>query len=152
MTGALLDLMVGEIGMGIKTQWDNEARTVLRWVFEPPWTWEDYAAAQDESNGMLQGLDYKVDVIGDISASAGLPANALTAYRSLVGRTAPNIDLIVLVGANIFIRGMVGIFMKLVPRATPGANFAFAPTLEEARRIIQTHQEKRQGDAPSPKT
>ena len=116
--------------MSISVEWDNEQHTIVRWIFDRRWTWDEFSAAQKESNQLLEKVDHPVDVIGDLRNSSGLPANALTAYRGFVNTTVENLDLIVLVGAGRFVKAMVTVFVRVMPGKVPGTHFVFADTLE----------------------
>ena len=130
--------------MAIKVEWFNEEHTVLRWIFEEGWTWGDYTTTQDEVNVILEPLDYTVDIIGDLTNSPALPLNALTAYRSLVDRTAEHVGTIVLVGASTFVKTMIRVFKTFFAKKVPGTDFAFAGTVEEAYAMILEQQQARQ--------
>lgn len=129
--------------MKITVEWDNEQHTILRWVFQSRWSWDDYSTAQQESNEILAEIDHPVDVIGDLRNTSSLPSNALTAYRGFVAETAPNVDLIVLVGASRFVKAMVNVFVKVMPGKVPGTHFVMADTIDRAYTLIAEHQAKR---------
>ena len=130
--------------MAIKVEWFDEEHTILRWVFEERWTWNDYATAQHESNVILESVEHTVDVIGDLDNGAGLPLNALTVYRGFVHDTAENVGMIVLVGASTFVKTMVNMFLTFFPKRVPGTDFTFANTVEEAHTLILARQQERQ--------
>ena len=129
--------------MRISVEWDNDQHTILRWVFAARWAWEDYSAAQQQANQLLETIDHAVDVIGDLRNSSSLPANALTAYRGFVDSTAKNVDLIVLVGASRFVKALVSVFLQVMPGKIPGTHIVFADTMERAYTLIAEHQAKR---------
>lgn len=130
--------------MAITVAWHDDAHTIVRWVFPAHWTWADYDEAQDASNALLASVDYTIDAIGDLTASSGLPPAALTTYKNTLRRSAANTGLIVLVGANFFVRAMVSTLKVVVPSKTPGADFTFADTVEEAEALIRQRQAARQ--------
>jgi hypothetical protein len=126
--------------MGIRVQWDNDDKTIVRWDFDGPWKWDDYFVAQLESNRLLDSVDHLVDIIGNIQKSRLLPPSAVSVYRSSLKSAAPNLGLIVLVGSSSFVRQMVNIFMKLFRFKGPGTDFRFADSEEEARQIIAEYR------------
>lgn len=129
--------------MAISVSWDDDQHTIVRWVFGAGWTWDDFSTAQQMSNQLIESVDYSVDIIGDLSNTSGLPANALTAYRGFVDWTASNLDMIVLVGAGRFVKAMVSVFVKVMPGKAPGTHFVFADTLDRAYALIAEHQAQR---------
>jgi hypothetical protein len=134
--------------MSIAVQWFDEEKSVICWIFDPTWTWLDYAAAQRESAELMQGIDYPVYVIGDVTNSPTLPANALSAYRVAIKDTLPIVDLIVLVGSSTFVKAMVRMMMKFLPENLAGANFTFADTVEDACTTIQQYRHPHQQPCP----
>lgn len=130
--------------MRISVEWVDDRQSILRWVFPRRWSWEDYSTVKQESATILAEIDHSVDVIGDLTNSDGLPANALTAYRGFVNATPANVDLIVLVGASRFVQAMVNVFLRVVPGKTPGTHFVFADSVDAACTLIAEHQAKRE--------
>lgn len=130
--------------MTITVDWHDDARTIVRWVFPAHWTWEDYNEAQVASNALLASVDYTVDIIGDLTVSSSLPPAALTGYKNTLRRSPSNTGLIVLVKSNFFVKAMVETLKTLVPSGTPGTDFDFADTIEEAEALIRQRQALRQ--------
>ena len=122
--------------MGISVNWANEEQTIVRWIFDGPWTWQDFLDAQTQSNALLATVDHRVDIVGNLINSPSLPANALSAYKGVLKRAAPNIGLIVLVGSSSFVKAMVRTFNSIFRGSAPGTNFAFANSEAEAFEVI----------------
>jgi hypothetical protein len=128
---------LGKSELSISVEWGDEAHTVVYWEFPGTWSWKDYADAQEASHRLLETVDHTVAFIGNMASSPLLPANALTAYRGYVQRSAENTGLIVLVGASRLVKTMVQVFLRINPRkGIPGTDFAFADTVEEAYALI----------------
>ncbi len=130
--------------MAISVAWYDDTQTIVQWVFPAHWTWTDYDEAQAASNALLASVDYTVDIIGDLTASSGLPPMALTTYKNTLRRSVDNTGLIVLVGGSFFIKTMVSALKAVVPSTTPGTDFAFADTVEAAEALIRQRQAARQ--------
>ena len=129
--------------MAISVEWGNEEHTIVYWVFNGKWTWEEFSEVQRESNQLLLTVDHTVDVIGNLKRGPRLPANALSAYQGLLEHSAENTGLIVLVGSSNFVKAMVGVFTRLTSKKVPGSEFTFASTLREAYAIIEQHSKNR---------
>ena len=129
--------------MAISVEWGNEEHTIVYWVFNGKWTWEEFSDAQRESNQLLATVDHIVDIIGNLKRGPNLPPNALSAYQGLLEHSAENLGLIVLVGSSNFVKALVGIFSRMIPSKIPGADFTFAVTLREAYVIIEQHSKNR---------
>jgi hypothetical protein len=120
--------------MGIKVQWDNEQHTLVRWDFLGVWNWNDFLAAQNESNTLIKSVPYTVDIISDVSQIHPVPPGAIGQFRLYRRNDPENTGQVVLVGANIYIRTIVDIFRGMFPNT--GGQFTFANSIEEARSAL----------------
>ncbi len=128
--------------MSIDVKWYDDTQRVVYWAFRGKWTWEEYAEAQLVSNALIHSADHTVHIIGNLEQSPGLPPNAITVYRANLSTTEPNTGMIILVGANGFVRTMINLFLKLSPKSVPGTDFKFAKTDEHARAMIKPMREQ----------
>lgn len=120
--------------MGIDVLWDDSERTILRYDFEPEWTWVEFWEAIDESNAMMLSVPYTVDFIGNFS-NGKLPSIGSFRILKRSREVSPdNLGLIVLVGMNDFIRVLLEVFTKIYPAL--GARMVAVHTLEEARALL----------------
>lgn len=127
--------------MNIDVKWDNEAKTIIRYVYKNGWNWDDYFAAIKAAADLEDTVDHKVDVIMDFHDANMIPQGAVTqVQRAFAYPRHPNIGLTVFVGANAFIRAIEGIGRKLAPSAAKKWDLAFAATLEEAYHIIESRR------------
>lgn len=118
----------------IEVCWDNLEQTIVRWDFVGDWDWKMFQEAQQQSDKLLQSVEHRVDIIGDVRNSPVLPKNAFGNYNKFQRNTLDNKGWIILVGANPFVKSMVTIFDKL--HRVSGLGFAFADTPEEARAML----------------
>ena len=125
------DETLPERPLRITVQWDNEEHTLVRWDFIGAWDWNDFLAAQQASNDLINSVPHTVHIIGDVSRSAQLPPGAIARFRTFKRVDPENAGRVVLVGASIYIRTIVDIFRGMFPKT--GGNFTFANSLEEAR-------------------
>lgn len=76
--------------MPVRYVWgDPEQKTVLRYLVEGQWNWNDYHKAVRMSLFALHGLDHDVDVVIDMTGTEKLPAGAATHIRSFGKRDNP---------------------------------------------------------------
>lgn len=120
--------------MSINVQWDKEQQTILRWDFMGVWDWDDFLAAQKQSNNLINSVAHTVDIIGDVTQSYHLPPGAIGRFRTYRRDDPKNTGQVVVVGASVYIRTMVDIFRGMFPNT--GGNFTFANSLDEARSIL----------------
>ena len=122
--------------MPIKALWDNPERTLIRYQFEAPWSWNDFSAAVDEATKMLDSADRQVRMIIDVRNASMLPTGALEKFRG-IDQQEPhsNLDktLMAFVGANVFVRAFASLFLRIYRLAVGHQRFIFVGTLEEAR-------------------
>lgn len=124
--------------MGIQVVWDDAARTIIRWDFDPEWTWDDFHAAFQREAELSASVGYRVDVIPDTTRSNIANMGMLTEFRRIASKSPPNTGLIVITGGNRFANTIIQTF-KRVYRI---AHWKTAATLDEARRIIQADRAK----------
>jgi hypothetical protein len=128
--------------MPIQAVWDNEQHTIIRYVIEGQWTWEDMNAAIATSNAWLDEVDHKIDFIHDMSQSEGIPNGALTHLKRYIGKEHPNTGRSVVIGpqksvTNSVARGLLDMIQKLYKRDW---GFMFAESLDDARmRLAESH-------------
>ena len=128
--------------MPIQAVWDDEQHTVIRYVIEGHWTWDEMNAAVAVSNAWLDEANRKIDFIHDMSRSEGIPNGALTQLKRYIGKEHPNTGRSVVIGpqksvTNSVARGLLDMIQKLYKRDW---GFMFADSLESARqRLRETH-------------
>ncbi len=123
--------------MSIRVIWDNEDKTILRYVYEGRWDQSEFGKAYAEAKTMLDTVNHKVGVIIDVQNSHLIPNGIISRSRNLVTTPSQNEGTNVIVGANAFIRSLVDTFSK-VWRHGPleHRQIIFATSLEEARKIL----------------
>jgi hypothetical protein len=128
--------------MPIQAVWDNEDHTIIRYVIEGHWTWDEMNAAVAVSNAWLDRANRKIDFIHDMSQSEGIPSGALTQLKRYIGKEHPNTGRTVVIGAkksvtNSVAKGLLDMVHKLYRRDW---GFMFADSLEEARQRLRVTQ------------
>jgi len=129
--------------MPIQAVWDDEAHTIVRYVIEGHWTWDEMNAAIAVSNAWLDEANRKIDFIYDLSRSEGIPNGALTQLKRYIGKEHPNTGRSVVIGpqksvTNSVARGLLDMVQKLYKRDW---GFMFAASLDEARAKLQESHE-----------
>ncbi len=128
--------------MGIRVIWDNEEKTIIRYVYEGRWDRDDFAVAYGQAKTMMDSVDHAVGVIIDVQQSHLIPSGIISRSRHLVTTPSSNEGANVIVGANAFIRSLVDTFGKLWRHNTLGQRrITFATTLDEARAILSALKE-----------
>jgi len=139
--------------MGVKVQWDNTEKTIVRYIYEGRWTWDEFYAVQDELARMLETVNYKVDIIADMRASAGSPSGSLAHARRVLTSRHPQTGITVLMGANRFVKLLVDVVRQAYPALFEQYNVRLASSIEEAYALIAAAREQRkreEGDDSAP--
>ncbi len=123
--------------MSVTVQWDNDAKTVLRYEVAGRWTWDEFYVAYDQGKSMMEAVPHTVHFIMvpmDFLTRNYLPPGALTHISSIYRRAAPNSGMTINVGGGGFARAMLNVLGRVSPKIAQ--KFAFADSLEEARTIL----------------
>jgi len=121
--------------MAITWVWDNEEKTIIRYIFQGAWGWEDFYQILAEVHTTMDNVEHPVNLIIDVRKSGILPTNALSNISRLRNAPAsPNTGRAVLIGGNMFIQRLYVMLHKLYPEMVK--QFSLAQTLEEAQAIL----------------
>jgi hypothetical protein len=69
--------------MVVQFKWDNETKTILRYVAQGDWNWLDYHRAVRISLFSLYSAKAPVDVIFDLRGGSRLPGGAVAHLRTV---------------------------------------------------------------------
>jgi hypothetical protein len=127
--------------VGIRVVWDNEAQTIIRHIYEDPWSTADYYAHIDQHYVLLEQRNHVLDIINDLRNTSQLPNDIVTAVRSASQKTHPNEGVIVMVGANNLFRSLIQVMYRVADNDIK--NIVMVDTMDEAYEIITTERAKR---------
>ena len=129
--------------MPVINVWDNDAKTIIRMEVSGRWTWDEMYAASTAGYAMLDSVNHVVYPIIDFSASLGMPPNAITHARNMMGKQHPRTGMTVFVGANTLFVSLWRVFIRLYALFSREQDFTFANSLDAARDLIaQNRQHK----------
>jgi len=122
--------------MGVRTTWDDPARTTMRYIIEQPWTMDDLYRAADQMKADIQAgnIPVPIGIILDATRINSLPAGILQSTGPMIRRMQPEARVIVVVSPQRFLKAMYDIFTRLYNAY--GDTFQFALTLDDARTLI----------------
>lgn len=102
--------------MKIKVTWDNADQHLLRFCFNPDWTWDDYYDALMQGMAMMASVVHTVDILFAMGPGTDIPESAfqvgLQTFQSLPG----NARCILFCGSSDYIRMISTAFKRLNPR------------------------------------
>src|SRR5262249_20124301 len=128
--------------MPIQVVWDNDDKTVIRYIIEGNWTWDEMLEAVKTSNAWLDAAEGKIHFIHDMRGSTAIPSGALTQLRRFIGKEHPKTGQSIIVGAQksttvLFAQSLLNMIHKIYKRDW---GFQFTDTLEEARALLQKRE------------
>lgn len=133
--------------MNIEVLWDDEAKTAIRYVYKEAWDWNDYYAAINAADQLLDCVSYQVAAIHDFRSASMLPKGAIThMQKGFAAKRHRNLGMLVFVGANMFIQSIERVGRKLAPSMANKWDIRFARSLEEAREIARQYRRENKGE------
>lgn len=121
--------------MGIRVEWDDEQHTIIRYIFDRTWEWEDFFQAKATAYAMIEAAQRKISVIMDPPRDTVMPRNMLTHFGSAMRKKHPNTAVVVVVIRTQFLRSMANLLMRVSNTAKD--SLCLVATLEEAREIAR---------------
>jgi hypothetical protein len=120
--------------MTVTAIWDNDEKTIVRYIFEAGWTWDEFFAAKKRAHDMMDTVTHKFGVILHMPAENVIHPDILANARNGLLSKHANTSLIVVVSTRPFIRTMIETLVALAPLANTGLETA--ATLDEARLMV----------------
>ena len=126
--------------MPVKVQWDDEAKTIIRQIYEGDIILDDYYIATNEFVTLAKSVPHTIHSIMDRTKVRKNSGSTLRVMQYANNRLPPNMGLSIIVKANLITRMMVDMGKKFAPKLTAGV--MYCDTLEEAHQIIASHVAK----------
>lgn len=124
--------------MPFQVIWEDPEQTIIRQLYTGKVTAGDYYQAVDRNAEMMHSVNHPVDLIIDV-LDAKTDMKGFWAALSYANKKVPdNQRLVIVVGADSFLKVLGGVANKIAPRAT--SNSYFADSLDEAYRIIADYR------------
>lgn len=120
--------------MPVSMDWDNAERTVIRVTFEGQWETDDIYRMINKGVAMIDSVDHIVDSIFDFTHSTSSPTSALSTLGRMENTHSDKERLVIIVGANAYIKALCNIARKIAPKTF--AYLIFADTLNDAYTAI----------------
>lgn len=127
----------------IAVSWYNEEKTIIRWDFDPNWTWPDVYAAIEIENELIDGVDTVVDAIVDMSKMDKTPTSAFEMVKKAMRSRHPRLGITVLFGDNVHMRMMFRTVVAVHPEVLEKKQWHLSATEADASEIIKQYQQGR---------
>ncbi len=130
--------------MGISVKWDNDEKTIIQYVFDGRWTWNDLYAALDKVKEMSGSVDHRVDAIINFSNADLIPSGSIFSFdgkknaQKLAQKANEARGTIVIAGANGFIKGIYDTFRLFDKHISSGVHFT--DSVKQARSFLLDQQ------------
>jgi hypothetical protein len=124
--------------MGVQVVWDNDEKTIVRYIFEERYTWDEFESAGRQHIEMMKTTDGPVGVILDYPKNVMPPMYALSIGREHVSRRDPRNYLIVVSTTSLLLRGLIGLFRRFYPKESE--QIMLVASVEEARTLLAQHR------------
>ena len=123
--------------MSISISWDNEEKSVVRFVYQGKWTWEEFYEKIDAANAMMNTVDSPCVSIIDMRESNYLPKGAAVHIRNVIRRSMShnNSGISVFLQADVIVKAMIEVLKKSYPDILENTEWIYAKTLDEARKL-----------------
>lgn len=127
--------------MAIQVAWEDGEKQVLLNIYDGVWTMDDFYRAVQQTNALLDSVDYKVNIIFDVAKSPNFPKGFMGAIRTLSQKPHVNNGIMVIVGMNAFVRVFYDMFTKVYTKQAVRQPTYMAGNYEEAHAIMARHAE-----------
>jgi hypothetical protein len=129
--------------MGVRTVWLDDEHSVLGYLFEGNWTWDEMRRAIQQADTLMSTVDHAVDFIADTRGVGLIPSDVVTNFRELAVSSPPHPNyggLTVFVGTNTLIRNLLNMASNIYRQLNQYHRFVFVATTEEAYTMIAEHR------------
>ncbi len=120
--------------MGVQVVWDNDERTIVRYIFDKHWQWDDFFAAVETSLAMIDSVPNHVGTIFETALGMTIPKDVITHARKIISRRHERTVIIVIVAPGLYLRTLMQIATKLSHEIAQRVQAV--TTIDEAREII----------------
>ena len=121
--------------MTIDVKWANEEKTICVLQRSPNWTWEEFDAANVQSNTMIKAVHHTVDLIVD-GADRLPPGSPAVHFKKAMISKPENLRYVIIVISNPFGRIIFNVMSKLSLRQS--RKLVSASSTEEAYVLVRT--------------
>ncbi len=118
----------------VRVNWDNPAKTILRYDFTDRWSWKDIYAAKNIGDAMIESVPHGVGVMFVLPSNATLPENAISNVRSLIKSAHRRVYASVFVSNSVYVKTIYNVLKQVYKPLTK--NFLHADNVEKAHTLL----------------
>ncbi len=132
--------------MSVSVRWDNERKTILRFIFWNEWETEQYLEAFNEALAMFEEVSHVVDIINDMRTESFIPkGDTVSLFRNIIDSLPENAGIIVYVNNDVVQQRLYTVqsqFYQITNPRKPKRLF-MVESLKEANQLIQKAKQDR---------
>ena len=132
--------------MPVSVRWDNERKTILRFIFWNEWETDQYLEAFNEAMTMIEDVSHVVDIINDLRTESFIPkGDTVSLFRNIIDSLPENAGIIVYVNNDVVQQRLYSVqsqFYQITNPRKPKRLF-MVESVKEAYEIIQRAKENR---------
>ncbi len=132
--------------MPVSVRWDNERKTILRFIFWNEWETDQYLEAFNEAMTMIEEVSHVVDIINDLRTESFIPkGDTVSLFRNIIDSLPENAGIIVYVNNDVVQQRLYSVqsqFYQITNPRKPKRLF-MVESVKEAYEIIQRAKENR---------
>lgn len=115
--------------------WDNPEQTIVRMEFEPGWTWDEFYAAVQQANALIDTVSHPVSYLSvQTTPNAYIAPNTLTHLANVHKHWHPRSVISVIVGPAAYVNAFLNVLLRMHPELKH--IHRMANTADEARKLI----------------
>jgi hypothetical protein len=126
--------------MGVEVVWENEEKTVLRFIYLKGWTWDDVYTGGKQAREMMDSASSPVVQIIDFTKGGVMPSGVPVHFRNmqkmLDSKNNSGIT-VVLAGSTTkaFVNSFIKLFRQTFPDAKQNAKWFVVDNLDDAKKL-----------------
>lgn len=132
--------------MPVSVRWDNERKTILRFIFWNEWETDQYLEAFNEAMTMIEEVSHVVDIINDLRTESFIPkGDTVSLFRNIIDSLPENAGIIVYVNNDVVQQRLYSVqsqFYQITNPRKPKRLF-MVESVKEAYEIIERAKENR---------
>jgi len=132
----------------IEVEWADAEQRVVRWQFTWPWTWDEFYAAQQHMDDLIDSVDGIIDTVIFPAQNSRMPPSAISNLRRILRQRHPRLGLVVLVGMNNFVLEIVRFSTQIIPGISKQIHHVRSE--DEAFTLITATQQQREAASELP--
>lgn len=123
--------------MALDVNWANDEHTIVIYTFVDPWTWDEFYRCWGWLKAEMDASAQPISIIMDLRASRAIPPDIMEHLKAILVQVHPNFSrATAYVGAGMLKNLYPVMLRQLAPEMVGQVQAFFAPTLEEARQLL----------------